>query len=163
MKIFFITIIAFALYCWGTLEPSFAYDAYDDNNQSPEEIAKLLAQAQKGDAEAQFNLAEAYLRGEGVVQNEKEAARWYYKAAVQGYVDAQIAMGFVYRGGGGLPMDKVLSYMWLDLAAKSGDDRAVWLRNELAWSMTNYEIEEAREKSLLWKPETRQKHYGSLE
>ncbi len=142
---------------------SFAYDAYDTEFTKPDYIANLRIQAEKGDPEAQYDLAEAYLKGEGVVQSEKEAAKWYYRSAMQDYPDAQIAMGFVYRGGGGIPMDKVQSYMWLDLATKNGDDRALWMRNELAWSMTLHEIEEARKKSDEWKPQPPPKQYGESE
>jgi len=149
MKIWIISIISLVLYSFILPEISLAYD----DNLSSEDITALRANAQKGDPEAQFNLAEAYLKGDGVRQSEREAARWYYKSAMQGYVEAQVAMGFAYRGGGGLPMDKVLSYMWFDLAAKNGDDRAFSLRNDVAWSMTESEIDEARRKSREWRPE----------
>lgn len=126
----------------------------DDPVPGKEDIAKWRVQAANNDPEAQFNLGEAYLKGEVVKKDEKEAAKWYYRAAMQGYPDAQFAMGFVYRGGGGgVPMDKVLSYMWFDLAAKNGDYRAFELRNDVAWSMTEAEIDEARKKSRQWEPD----------
>lgn len=126
--------------------------AYDDVPTS-EDIAQWLIEANKGDPEAQFNLGEAYLKGEGVKKDEQVAAQWYYKSAMQDYPPAEFAMGFVYRGGGGIPMDKILSYMWFDLAAKNGDNRAFDLRNNVAWSMTEPEIEEARRKSSQWRPD----------
>lgn len=134
--------------------PAFAQT--DSEEATPTEVKQWRAEADKGNAESQFNLAEALQKGEGVDQDEKEAAIWYYKSAVQGFVDAQFAMGFVCRGGSGVPMDKVLSYMWFDIASKNGDERAFGLRNDVAWSMTESEIDEARKKSRSWK-------IGSLE
>lgn len=131
---------------------SFAY-IYDEDVVTQEDIATWMEQAKNGDPEAEFNLGEAYLKGEGGLdKDEKEAAKWYQKSADQGYVDAEFAMGFVYRGGGGRPMNKVLSYMWFDIAAKSGDDRAFELRNDVGWSMTQPEIDEARKLSRRWHP-----------
>ncbi|HEU5046347.1 MAG TPA: tetratricopeptide repeat protein [Rickettsiales bacterium] len=135
--------------------PVFAYDDAETDPPTKEEIAKWRTEAEQNDAEAQFNLGEAYLKGDGgLPQSDKEASKWYYKSAMQGFSDAQFAMGFVYRGGGGIPMNKVLSYMWFDLAAKNGDYRAYSLRNDVAWSMTEPEIEEARKKSKQWEPVT---------
>jgi len=148
MKALTVVIIASLVFC---APPSFSFE-YDEATTTSQDVANLLILAKKGDAEAQYNLANAYLKGEGVEKNEKEAAKWFEKSANQDYADAQMAMGFVYRGGGARPMNKVLSYMWFDLAAKNGDDGAYELRNDVAWSMTESEIDEAREKSHKWKP-----------
>lgn len=135
--------------------PAMAYDDADVDPPTRDEIAKWRSAAEQNDPEAQFNLGEAYLKGDGgLAQSDMEAAHWYYKSAMQGFSDAQFAMGFVYRGGGGIPMNKVLSYMWFDLAAKNGDYRAYSLRNDVAWSMTESEIEEARKRSRSWEPVT---------
>ncbi|HEU5046348.1 MAG TPA: tetratricopeptide repeat protein [Rickettsiales bacterium] len=131
--------------------------ANEDNLPTKGQLARTLEEAKQGDAEAQYQIAEAYLEGEGVHQDEKEAAEWYYKSAMQGYTPAQFAMGFVYRGGNGIPIDKVLSYMWFDLAAKNGDERAASLRDNVASAMTQTEVNEAQQKSDEWKPE--RKHY----
>jgi len=40
-----------------------------------------------------------YTNGEGVVQDYAEAAKWYRKAAEQGYARAQSALGFMYNTG----------------------------------------------------------------
>ena len=131
--------------------------AADSDETTPEQVANWQKKAAEGDADSQFNLADALQKGEGGLdQNERDAAKWYYKSAVQGFTDAQFAMGFVCRGGNGIPMDKVLSYMWFDIAARNGNDKAFGLRNDVAWSMTEAEIDEARKKSRSWK-------IGSLE
>ena len=45
----------------------------------------LKATAEQGDANAQFVLGYKYDTGEDVPQNDTEAARWYRKAAEQGF------------------------------------------------------------------------------
>lgn len=116
------------------------------------DVDTIKPAAEAGDADAQFALAEAYHKGEGVTQNNAEAAKWYEKSANRGNVDAQFALGFVYRGGDGIPMDKVTSYMWFELANEHGNVHAYELRNDVAWSMTEDQIQEARKKAKQWKP-----------
>lgn len=128
---------------------AFAYDEIPTTGP----IADLYTKAKAGNADAQVQLAEAFRDGEdGVRKDMREALQWYHKAATQGDVEAQVAMGFVYRGGDGIQMNKVLSYMWFDIAFKNGNQAAYGMRNDVAWSMTEPEIDEARSKSKAWKP-----------
>ncbi|SUO96074.1 tetratricopeptide repeat protein [Suttonella ornithocola] len=48
--------------------------------------------AEKGDAEAQFNLGWLYENGQGVTQDYNKACQWYEKAAAQGLAKAQQAL-----------------------------------------------------------------------
>ena len=41
--------------------------------------------------------------GEGVPENHTEAVNWYRKAAEQGHVSAQFALGLMYVNGEGCP------------------------------------------------------------
>lgn len=62
--------------------------------------AELLAKAQAGDAEAQYNIARAYDKGTlGVQVNLDEAFKWYCLSAEQGYVYAQYALAICYQYG----------------------------------------------------------------
>lgn len=70
MKKFLITIVLSAL----TALPVFAATAVD-----------YRAAAEKGDAEAQYNLGNCYFKGEEVSKNMKEAVKWLRKAAEQGH------------------------------------------------------------------------------
>ena len=45
--------------------------------------------AEKGGSDAQYNLGLMYDLGQGTPQNDKEALKWYRKAAEQGYAKAQ--------------------------------------------------------------------------
>ena len=46
-----------------------------------------------------------YAHGEGVPLAYKQAATWHSEAAVQGYADAQLNLGVMYRDGQGVPPD----------------------------------------------------------
>ena len=55
--------------------------------------------AEKGNNEAQFNLAVMYRKGVGVATDLKEAVKWYKNAALQGDVRAQSNLGVMYEKG----------------------------------------------------------------
>lgn len=73
--------------------------------------------ADKGEVAGQYGLGLSYLNGEGVPQNDKEAADWFRKAADQGYAPAQYDLGLLYYNGRGVEQDFVRAYLWLVLAA----------------------------------------------
>jgi hypothetical protein len=61
-----------------------------------------------------------YEKGEGVVKDASEAARWYRRAAEQGLLQAQLYLGGLYTTGNGVPMNPLLAYQWLSLAKVGG-------------------------------------------
>ena len=63
-------------------------------------LAKALAE--KGNAEAAFNLAIMYEEGRGITQNLKEAVDWYERAMEKGYVEAYYRQGLLYEEGRGV-------------------------------------------------------------
>ncbi|MGA3126172.1 MAG: tetratricopeptide repeat protein [Candidatus Korobacteraceae bacterium] len=84
--------------------------------------------AEQGYAAAQYGVAADYENGNGVPQNDAEAARWYgealrgyRKAAEQGDTSAQIALGHMYAEGKGAPPDEAEALKWLSMAAEQGD------------------------------------------
>src|SRR5260370_28730225 len=62
--------------------------------------------AERGDVQAQYNLARMYDEGLGIPMDDVEAVNWYRKAAEQGLVQAQGRLGVMYRRGRGLPEDE---------------------------------------------------------
>jgi len=58
------------------------------------------AKAEKGDAQAQFDLGWMYDEGKSVEQDSAEAAKWYREAASRGQKRAQFKLGFMYSTGG---------------------------------------------------------------
>ncbi|MGB8259538.1 MAG: tetratricopeptide repeat protein [Terracidiphilus sp.] len=83
----------------------------------------LIAKATAGDPAAQVALGQAYATGKGVPQDAKQAAAWYRKAADQGFIEGEKALGALYRDGAGksFPRDPVQGAYWYLKAADQGD------------------------------------------
>lgn len=77
--------------------------------------------AEKGDADAAFNLGQAYRLGKGVTINLAEAQGWLDRAARKGHVDAQATLGLLLFQNG----NRVSAMRWLNLAAEAGEARAM--------------------------------------
>jgi TPR repeat protein len=80
--------------------------------------------ADKGNANAQYNLGNMYMDGQGVPQNDAEAVKWFRRAADQGFIDAQSNLGGMYMDGRGVPLNHAEALKWLRLAAHQGDPEA---------------------------------------
>ena len=85
-----------------------------------ESIQSIQAQAEQGDAEAQFNLGVAHDNGRGIPQDYAEAAKWYRRAAEQGHAEALTNLGVMRFLGAGIPQSYREAYVWLSLAAANG-------------------------------------------
>lgn len=85
---------------------------------------KRRVKAVKGDVAAQFNLGMMYVRGEGVSQDYKEAAKWLRNPAEQGYDVAQFTLGEIYAGGKGVDQDYGEAASWYLRAAEQGNAQA---------------------------------------
>lgn len=110
---------------------------------------RLLESAQKGDAEAQFELGKNYETGRiGLPKDLAQAEHWYRLAALQGDPFAEASLGLLYQFGKGLPRDPVQALMWYEvaLARSAGGDRAsiAELRDDIISDMTPAQIAEAR-------------------
>ena len=77
--------------------------------------------AEKGDADAAFNLGQAYRLGKGVVIDLSQAQNWLERAARSGHVDAQTTLGLLLFQNG----NRVSAMRWLGLAAEAGEPRAL--------------------------------------
>lgn len=93
----------------------------------PEPVLSLeetLALAEQGDATAQFSLGVHYANGYGVAKDDKEAVKWFRKAADQGNAKAQTGLGTCYWVGDGVAKDDKEAVTWYRRAAEQGDARA---------------------------------------
>lgn len=81
-------------------------------------IQALLKLAEQNDADAQYELAEAYRTGTDAVENFKEALRWYRAAAELGLADAQNNLGAMYLAGMGTEKDPAEAAYWYEKAAE---------------------------------------------
>ena len=89
----------------------------------------LIERAEKGDADAQYNLGVCYYNGYGVAQDKGEAVKWYRKAAEQGFADAQYWLGVCYYNGYGVAQDYDEAVKWIRKAAEQGHAKAINLLN----------------------------------
>lgn len=79
--------------------------------------------AESGDADAQFNIAQAYKFGRGVPQDMNAAIDYYRKAAAQGHAQAEDNAGLLLYQQGRRP--EAMPY--LDHSAERGEPRAQYL------------------------------------
>lgn len=77
--------------------------------------------AEKGDPDAEFNLAQAYRLGRGVPINLAAAKTWFERAASQGHVDAETTLGLLLFQNG----NQAEGLGWLKKAADQGESRAL--------------------------------------
>jgi len=81
---------------------------------------EYLHLAEKGDAQAQYNLGVMYEKGFGVPQDYAEAIKWYRKAEAQGFALAQYNLGVMYEKGFGVPQDYAEAIKWYRKAEAQG-------------------------------------------
>jgi TPR repeat protein len=87
-------------------------------------IAELQATAAHGDAAAQYQLASAHLRGEGVPKDRQKAFELMKAAADQGHADAMGGLGYCYSAGVSVPKDQKLALEWFRKGAEKGSAKA---------------------------------------
>ncbi|MBL0654843.1 sel1 repeat family protein [Aeromonas caviae] len=90
----------------------------------PEEITTLIKKAETGDAKAQLFLGMKYLNGQGIDQDDNNAATWIQKSAEQGDVSAQNNFGWMYEHGRGVEKDYSKAFHWYRQAAEKGNANA---------------------------------------
>jgi len=84
--------------------------------------AEIRAGADKGDAEARYELGRAFFSGAlGVAKDEAEAVKWFRKAAEQNVADAQFSLGVCYAIGQGVMKDDAEAVQWFRKAAEQND------------------------------------------
>jgi len=80
--------------------------------------------AERGHAEAQYNLGWLYANGNGLRMDARQAANWWERAAKQGHRDSQFALGLALMGGQGLERDIPQAAHWFLQAANAGHEDA---------------------------------------
>ena len=87
-------------------------------------VAEWLPYAARGDADALFNLGQAYKLGRGVKADPAAAIDYFRKAANKGHTPAQERLGLILFGTLGSRSEAV---RWLDLAARADQPRALYV------------------------------------
>ena len=104
--------------------------------------------AAQGDAEAQFQMGLRYNEGDGVIRDDKEAARWFALAARQGLPEAQYQYGLMLLKGRGVVQDYRAAFEWIEKPAQRGYPKAQYSLGELYRYGTGTPIDKAR--AYLW-------------
>ena len=111
--------------------------------------------AENGDVSMQLLVGSIYDYGQGVLQDDTEAVKWYERAAEQGSAKGQYQAGAVYARSPQVK-DPVEGYKWLTIAARtlsSGPqdgitaDQATTLRTLLEGEMSKDEIAKAKQEA----------------
>lgn len=101
--------------------------------QEAPNISSLRKQAKDGDAEAQFELAKAYLSGNGVAKDSKQGAEWLEKAAKLDHPAAQQVLSYFCLNGGeqNIPKNPKVGLEWLRKSAQHGNAVAEYSLGQL--------------------------------
>jgi len=113
----------------------------------------LQQMAMKGDAAAENAIGLRYFQGapkEGIRQDEKEAFRWFNKAAEDGSLPAQAKLSFLYWSGRGVPKDINKAYFWTVLARARGDQGNKDLATVLSSGMTRSQAASIEQQADMW-------------
>jgi hypothetical protein len=89
-----------------------------------DDLKDLRARAEKGDAEAQYQLGLRYHKGNGVEKDDKAALEWYLKAAAKDHTQAEVQLGYLHAHGFGTKQDFAGAAKWYRKAALKGDPTA---------------------------------------
>ena len=82
-------------------------------------LADIRTKAEKGDAQSQYELGNAFYIGSlGIAKDQVEATKWYRRAAEQDLPEAQHNLGVSYAGGQGVAKDEAEAVKWFRKAAE---------------------------------------------
>jgi TPR repeat protein len=123
------------------------------NSADTASLPQLQQMAAKGDAAAENAIGLLYAQGdekEGVPHDEKEAARWFTKAAEHGNIVAQSKLGSLYWSGRGVPQDFNKAYFWTVLARAGGDEASKALAPFIAARLTSAQAQAIKQEAEVW-------------
>ncbi len=107
----------------------------------------LLTVANEGHAGAQHNIGMFYLIGHGVEVDHTQAARWLYKASVQGAADSQFFLSSLYYDGKGVAKDVDMAHMWAAISDYNGYEHAKELKMDIQGWMGFSSIGESHQRA----------------
>jgi TPR repeat protein len=110
------------------------YQSLYDKEEYEDAFNKIRSLAEQGNAEAQRKLARLYWFGKGVDENEKEAVKWFEKAAKQGDAISQTRLGLILWKSGG---KKGKAIEWFEKSAEQGEKHAQLYLGEISEKMFN--------------------------
>lgn len=89
-------------------------------------VPLLKRSAEKGNAEAQYNLGYCYQSGTGVEKDIKKAIEWYSKSADHGFNDGLYQMMMAYGNGDGVEQNPEKAFSYALRCAENNDATCMW-------------------------------------
>jgi hypothetical protein len=111
-------------------------------------VSTLLQRARSRDAEAQVQLGRMYDEGDGILQDSKEAAKWYAQAAQAGNLEAKYLYALALMEGRGVVQDYQAAFTWLEAAAKGGHPAAEFQLGRMYYKGMGIPVDKA--KAYIW-------------
>lgn len=106
-------------------------------------LARCLNAANAGDKAAQYQLGLYYSEGKYAPVDYPRAIKWFKKASMQAYLDAQVKLGYLYFKGQGTPVNNLQAYIIFKIAGINGSDEAMDVADEVASRLTPQELQQA--------------------
>ena len=122
-----------------------AYEAHDFATA----LADFRLAAGRGDAKAQFALGTMYAHGQGVPQDDAEAAKWIRLSAQRGFAPAQFLFGLINQIGDGVRGNSAAGAAWIRLAAQHGYAPAQFQLGQMHFE-TGEGVEHSITKEIKW-------------
>jgi len=104
---------------------------YFDKGQYKKALLLWKPLANGGDSLAQNYLGIQYYLGLGVERNLELARKWFEKAALVGFADAQYNLGVMHENGEFVKQDFIIASMWFYAASENGNKNAMQRVNGL--------------------------------
>ena len=102
--------------------------------------------AKDADSDGQYMVGHLYRHGMGIEKNMEHAIYWLTQAAHQFDEEAMLELSDIYSEGN-IPIDKVLSYCWADIAGSEFyRDEVRQIKRSLAGNMSRVDIRLAKQK-----------------
>jgi TPR repeat protein len=99
-------------------------ESYEERD--PQKAAAIfLTEAEKGDAQGIYLLADMHYRGEGVLKDQEKALEMWKESADQGNAQAMFRLGAEADRGGVVPQNRTEALKWYQKAAEKGDAAAM--------------------------------------
>jgi TonB family protein len=113
-------------------------------------IFELTHAANSGDAQAQLDLAHAFLQGKNVGKDERLAETYLERAARQGLCKAQFELAELFAAAD--PPDYAKAYMWFTLALRAGEKHSNKILKNLTAKMTPEQLQNGQSLLASWTP-----------
>ena len=118
LTVYGLVLMAATLLCAQNVIPMVPVRSGNTSGKPWVPFSEFLIEAEAGNSQAQFNVADAYSKGVGVAKDEAEALRWCLQSANQGFAPAQNRIGYMYENGIGVPKDYTQAIRWFSNAAE---------------------------------------------